>query len=108
MMYSPGGRPEQSKTWFAAMSETSDGGVYEVPRTLQDRIVEPSPEMASFSRYTDFPVSYSTGTAQVKVPLAEWKSGTLDMSLSGETVYGFSVGSVVVDTDIQVGFRQLV
>ncbi len=74
--------PDPDAVTHAANASTSDGGVYEVPRTLQDRIVEPSPEMASFSRYTDFPVSYSTGKAQVKVPLAEWKSGTLDMSLS--------------------------
>ncbi|MFG6380612.1 MAG: hypothetical protein K1V87_00695 [Muribaculum sp.] len=76
----------------AALSIT-DGSVYEVPRTLQDRIVEPSPEVASFSRYTDFPVSYSTGTAQLNIPLAQWKSGPLDMSLS----ISYHTGGIKVD-----------
>lgn len=66
---------------FVSVIATVQAQGFEIPRTLQDRLVQPSPEVSSCNRYIDTPVSYSTGTAEISIPLAGWNCGSIGISL---------------------------
>lgn len=53
----------------SAQYETAKNGNFNVVRTS----VSPSPEMALYQRYGDVPVDYSTGIANISVPITEIK-----------------------------------
>ncbi|RWU09932.1 hypothetical protein [Pedobacter chitinilyticus] len=53
----------------SAQYETAKNGNFNVVRTS----VTPSPEMALYQRYGDVPVDYSTGIANISVPITEIK-----------------------------------
>ncbi|MBD5317347.1 MAG: RHS repeat-associated core domain-containing protein [Bacteroides sp.] len=55
---------------------------FEVPTSLETRVTEPNPEATAMRRYTDVPVSYASGSAEVNIPLLEVSSGELGLSLS--------------------------
>ena len=65
----------------AAQVSSNDGSIWRVPRTGGECITEPSPEPTAMRRYEDFPVSYSTGTADISIPLMDLKSGQINISL---------------------------
>ncbi len=50
-------------------------------RTVSERVVEPSPDVATARRYADLPVSYATGSASVSLPLMTLSTPTLSVSL---------------------------
>ena len=50
-------------------------------RTVSERVVEPSPDVATARRYADLPVSYATGSASISLPLMTLSTPTLSVSL---------------------------
>ena len=50
-------------------SYTASPRDFEVPRSIKDRIVEPSPGLSALNRYVDCPVSYSTGALGIQIPI---------------------------------------
>ncbi len=55
--------------------------VPDAARTVSERVVEPSPDVATMRRYTDCPVSYATGSASVDIPLMSLSTPSLSVSL---------------------------
>jgi hypothetical protein len=51
-------------------------------QTNLPNIIPPSPEVAQLFRYQDYPVDYSTGLAQVEIPLYNIKSSELEVPIS--------------------------
>ncbi len=45
-------------------------------------VIQPSPETATLFRYQEYPMDYSTGLAQISIPLFEVKSGDLSVPIS--------------------------
>lgn len=82
----------------AAGGTATAGDVWEVPRTVGDLVVEPSPEVAALNRYVDSPVNFASGRADVSVPLFSWECGDLSVSL------GLSYNTSAVRTDDTSGW----
>ena len=64
-----------------ALSAHGADNVPDAARTVSERVVEPSPDVATARRYADFPVSYATGSASVSLPLMTLSTPTLSVSL---------------------------
>ncbi|CAH0250258.1 MULTISPECIES: hypothetical protein [unclassified Pedobacter] len=52
-------------------------GQFEVPK-----VIPPSPDVASLTRYAEIPVSYSTGVPDVSVPIYTVKTGSISLPIS--------------------------
>ena len=64
-----------------ALSAHGADNVPDAARTVSERVVEPSPDVATARRYADFPVSYATGSASVSLPLMTLSTPSLSVSL---------------------------
>ena len=64
-----------------ALSAHGADNVPDAARTVSERVVEPSPDVATARRYADLPVSYATGSASVSLPLMTLSTPTLSVSL---------------------------
>jgi len=71
----------------SAQTSNSDGQIWQVPRRGGYAIVEPSPEATAMRQYSDVPVSYATGTADISIPLCQLSSGDLTVALRLELSY---------------------
>lgn len=66
---------------FPALTAHGADNIPDAARTVSERVVEPSPDVATARRYADFPVSYATGSASVSLPLMTLSTPTLSVSL---------------------------
>ncbi len=58
------------------------GYTQNLDRLNSTNVVPPSPEVAALAKFIEMPVGYSTGTAQVSVPLYTVKSGGIELPVS--------------------------
>lgn len=66
----------------------------------EDNIQPPTPQAASIGEFADFPVTYSSGTVGVNVPLFGWKTGNYPMQLS---ISWHSGGAKVRQSSSEIG-----
>ena len=66
---------------FPALSAHGADNVPDAARTVSERVVEPSPDVATARRYADLPVSYATGSASISLPLMTLSTPSLSVSL---------------------------
>ena len=63
-------------------SELIKDGTLNVPYTLSDGTVLPSPEAARMRRYTDHPVALNTGVLSVNIPLYTMSVGGYSLPIA--------------------------
>ena len=66
----------------ASSSIGSDNSSFSPAPTLDAIVTAPSPEAAAMTRHVDEDVDFASGTAGLHIPLFEWQSGDLAVSLS--------------------------
>ncbi len=74
-------------------SYTASPRDFEVPRSLKDQIVEPSPGPAALNRYIDCPVSYSTGALGIQIPVYTLQVGDFSWPIA----LSYHTGGIKVD-----------
>ncbi|MGN7888395.1 SGNH/GDSL hydrolase family protein [Dyadobacter sp. 22481] len=78
--------------WVGAFGQTTDSYI--------PKVVPPSPQAASLTRYVDIPVSYYTGTANISIPIYAVQDGKASLPIS---ISYHPSGIKVADEASQVG-----